>query len=106
MGEHGKAMSDYNTAIALSKNHALAYHKRACAYGERAEYDKAIIDYNKGVELDPNHALAYYNRGLAYQAKGEAPEAVNDLERCIGLSTDPQLTEAAQQALREAKKSP
>jgi hypothetical protein len=33
-------------------------------------------------------------------------KAVGDLEMCIGLSTDPEVTEAAQQALREAKKSP
>lgn len=50
-------------------------------------------------------ADAYYNRGLAYHEKGEAPDAVNDLEKCIGLSTDPKLTKAAQQALRKAKKS-
>jgi tetratricopeptide (TPR) repeat protein len=77
---------------------ADAYYKRGDAYDETGEYDKAI-------ELNPNDALAYYNRGLACSKRGEVPKAVNDLEKCIGLSTDPNLTKAAQRALREAKKS-
>jgi len=106
MGEYGKAIADYNKAIELDPNHALAYYNRGCAYGEIGEYEKAIADYNKAIEFDPNHALAYYNRGLAYHEKCEVPKAVSDLEKCIGLSTDPEFTEDAQQALHEIKKSP
>lgn len=76
------------------------------AYGEMGEYGQAIADYGKAIELDPSHALAYYNRGVAYREKGEIPKAVSDLEKCIALSADPELTEAAQQALYEIKNSP
>lgn len=106
MDEYGKAVADYSKTIELNPSHAEAYYSRGCAYDEIGEYDKAIADYNKTIELDPNHALAYYNRGLAYQEKGEGPKAVSDLEKCIGLSIDPELTETAQQALYEIKKSP
>jgi endogenous inhibitor of DNA gyrase (YacG/DUF329 family) len=106
LGEYEKAIADYNTAIELDPNHALAYYNRGCAYGEMGEYGKAIADYNKAIELDPNDAHAHYNRGVAYREKGEAPKAVSDMEKCIRLSTDPELTEAAQQALYEIKKSP
>ena len=63
-------------------------------------------DYDRAIQIDPDYADAYCNRRLAYQAKGEVVKAVSDLKMCIGLSADPEATKAAQQALREAKKSP
>ena len=105
-GEYDKAITSYSKAIELDPNHALSYYNRGCAYGEIGEYEKAIADFNKTVELDPNDANAYYNRGLAYLKKDEVPKAVRDLEKCIRLSTDPELTKAAQQALLETRNSP
>jgi len=104
--ESGKAIADYNKAIELAPNHPSAYYNRGCAYAEIGAYDEAIADYNKAIELNPNDSLAYYNRGLACSKRGDVPKAVSDLEKCIELSTDPELTKDAQQALREAKKSP
>jgi tetratricopeptide (TPR) repeat protein len=104
--QYRKAIADYDRAIELNPNHALAYYNRAGAYGEIGENEKAIADYDRAIEIDPDDADAYYNRGLTYQARGEVAKAVSDLEMCIGLSTDPEVTETAQQALREAKKSP
>jgi len=100
------SIADYNKPIELSPDNADAYYKRGNDYGEMGEYSKAIADYNKVIELRPNHLSAYYNRGLAYRKKGEVPRAVSDLEKFIGLSTDPELTKAAQQALYEIKNSP
>jgi len=104
--EYNKAIADYSKAIELDPGYALAYFNRAYAYGEIGEYNKAIADYSKAIELNPGDAQAYYNRGLDYHNKGEVPKAVSDLEKCIGLSADPELTKAAQQALSEIKKSP
>ena len=105
-GEYSKAIAEYNKAIELNPNKALAYFNRAYAYGEIGKYDKAIADYSKAIELNPGDAQAYYNRGLDYHNIGEVSKAVSDLERCIGLSTDPELTKDAQQVLLETKNSP
>ena len=61
-------------------------------------------DLDRAIELAPTDAVAYYNRGCAYSEKGEMPEAVSDIQKCLNLSTDPELTEAAQQELHKAKK--
>lgn len=103
MGEYRRAAGDYDTAIRLDPRLALAYFNRAYAYGEMGQYDKAIADYTKAIELDPADAQAYHNRGLDYINKGEASCAISDLEKAMELSSDPELTEDAQQALQEIR---
>jgi tetratricopeptide (TPR) repeat protein len=101
------------------KENADAYYKRGdfyyevgpygqviAHYYEVGPYSQVIADYSKAIELDPNSALTYYIRGLAYREKGEMPKAVSDLEKCVGLSSDRELTKSAQQALSEIKNSP
>ena len=107
MGEYGKAIADYSRAIELEPCYAAAYFNRAYAYGELDDYNKAIADYSKAIELNPTDAQAYYNRGLDYYNynQGEVQKAVDDLEKCIELSSDPELTEYAQQALRRIEDS-
>jgi hypothetical protein len=86
----------------LIQNHSLMRDE----YGRTvADYNKAIADHSRVIELNPSDAQAYYNRSLDYQNKGQVPEAVSDLEKCIGLSTDRKLTEAAQQTLSEIRDS-
>ena len=98
--------------IELNSDLADAHYQRGDAHHEKGEYFKAIAEYGLAIKLNPNHALAYYKqglayykRGLAYHVKGEVSRAVDSLEKCAGLSTDPELTKAAQQALSEIKNS-
>jgi len=59
------ALQDYNKAIELNPNYALAYYNRGVAKDKLKDYRRALQDYNKAIELNPNYALAYYNRGGA-----------------------------------------
>lgn len=89
------------------KENADAYPKQGDVYYyEAGPYGHVIAYYSKSIALDPNSALAFYNRGLAYREKGEVTKAVSDLEKCIGLSSDGELTKAAKRALSEIKNSP
>jgi len=105
MGQYSEAVADYDRALELRPNHFLAYYNRGLVYSRIGENEKAITDYNKAIQVDPDDADAYYSRGLAYNKKGEVAKGVSDLEKCIELSTNPELTKAAEQALREAKQS-
>jgi len=104
-GEYSKAVADCNEAIELNPNDTDAYYNRGCTYGEMGEYEKAIADFDRVIQLNPSDTGAYYNRGLAYKEKGDLHRAAIDLEKCIGLSTDPDFTKDAQQALSEIKNS-
>jgi hypothetical protein len=90
-------------AILLNPSDADAYFNRGCAYGEAGEYEETIADFSKAIVLRPDDADAYYARGCAYAEKGEVDKAVSDLERCIELSTDREVTKAAQQELNRYK---
>jgi len=80
----------------------VSLSKREFESGAMVE-EETTTDYNKAILLNPNDAHAYYNRGCAYGEKGEVDKAVSDLKRCIELSTDRELTKAAQQQLRKMK---
>jgi len=103
MAEYDRAIADYSKAIELDPRHALAFFNRAHAYGETGDYDKAVADYTKAIELVPADAQAYYNRGLDYLNQGEVHLAVSDLEKAVELSTDPELTHDAEQALHKLR---
>jgi len=60
--EYQKALADYNRAIQLDPQHALAYNNRGNAYSSLEEYQKAIADYDRALQLDPNDTQARENR--------------------------------------------
>ena len=59
------AILDYDEAIRLDPNDALAYYNRGYDKGELRRYAAAIADYDEAIRLDPNDAHAYFNRGYA-----------------------------------------
>jgi tetratricopeptide (TPR) repeat protein len=84
--EYQKAMADYNRAIELDPNFAVAYSNRGLVYqNDLKEYQKAMADYNRAIELDPNFALAYNRRGLVYYDLKEYQKAMADYNRAIEL---------------------
>ena len=83
--DYDRAIEDYNKAIALDPNYALAYARRGSAYDNKGQYDRAIEDYNKAIALDPNYAAAYNNRGLAYYKKGNMGRAISDFQKACDM---------------------
>jgi len=61
-GELGTALDDYNTALRLDPNFALAYNNRAVLYAEMGERAKALADYEAAVRLDPGNENAINGR--------------------------------------------
>jgi tetratricopeptide (TPR) repeat protein len=84
-GNIDQAVLDYNKAIEINSNYALAYNNRGLAYQNKGNLDQAILDYNKAIEINSNYALAYNNRGLAYQDKGNIDQALLDYNKAIEI---------------------
>ncbi len=85
-GKYDDAIADYDKAIALGPNVAIAYTNRGLAYGQKREVDRAIADYTKAIAIDPNFVLAYALRGGAYYVKGEVDRAIADYTKAIALN--------------------
>lgn len=63
LGDNDRALQNYDQAIALDPNYAIAYVNRAVVHAQQGNYDRAIRDLDQAIALDPNDGLAYVNRG-------------------------------------------
>lgn len=79
IGEHDKAIADYDRAIKLKPNYAEAYYHRGVAYDRKREYHKAIKDYNEVLKREPDYAEAYSARGGIWLHLKEWKKAKADL---------------------------
>jgi len=66
-------------------NKAMAYTRRAIAYGKSGQHKNAIADCNIAIRLNPADAKAYRNRGLAYQFTGKRDAAIADFRKALSL---------------------
>jgi lipoprotein NlpI len=84
-GELGRAIADYDSAIATDPRFANAYSNRGAALGSEGDLDAAMRDFDRAIELDPMLALAYENRGIALISHGDLDAAIKDLDEAIWL---------------------
>jgi serine/threonine protein kinase len=82
------AITDYNEAIRLKPDDALAYYNRGTAKSALGDKQGAIADYNEAIRLKPDDALAYYNRGLAKFKSGDKQGEIADYNEAIRLKPD------------------
>ena len=88
MGDHDRAIADYDEAIRLKPDLANAFNNRGATYEAKGDHDRAIADYAQAVHLKPDYAIAFKNRGLAYNAKGDRDLAIADFNEAIRLKPD------------------
>jgi len=79
---------DYDKAIRLKPDYALAYSSRGNARQAKGDLDGALRDYDEAIRLAPDYAVAYNNRGKARKAKGDLEGALKDYNETIRLQPD------------------
>ena len=80
-----QALKDYDKAIELDPNLALAFGGRGFLYYDRNDADHALQDFNRAIALDPNLALAFNGRGLLSHDRADYDHALEDFNRAIEL---------------------
>ena len=100
LGQHQRAIQDYDEAIRLNPRLAEARSNRAVAYDSLAQYARAIQDFDEAIAIDPRFAPAYAGRGIArlrlYQdaaADGDFRRAL-ELEPSLRTTLEPLITRA------------
>ena len=84
-GEHGKAITDFSSAINVKPGSADAYNNRGNEYGKIKEYNEAIADFDKAITLRPDFAEAYNNRAHIYMETGNYAASETDFIKALEL---------------------
>jgi tetratricopeptide (TPR) repeat protein len=87
-GDYDRAIADFNEAIRLRPEYALAYNNRGNAWNYKGDHDRAIADYSEVIRFNPKYALAYNNRGAAWNYKGDHDRAIADYSEAIRLNPE------------------
>jgi Flp pilus assembly protein TadD len=90
--QHIEAIKDFDQAIQLDPNFAIAYYNRGSSYQVLGQYEHANQDYDRAIQLNPNFTFAYNSRGASYHALGQYERAIQDYDKAIQL--DPNLAVA------------
>ncbi|HKP54778.1 MAG TPA: tetratricopeptide repeat protein [Chloroflexia bacterium] len=91
-GDIDGALADFNEAIRLDPNLAVAYMNRGAVWATKNEPDKAIEDETKALDLKlsrvEDQATALVNRAGAYAAKGDFDKGIADADEAIKVRSD------------------
>jgi len=79
------AIEDYDQAIRLKPDYAIAFFDRGNVYRDLGQAQDAIRDYSEAIRLDPNRVEAYGNRGIRYLALGIFQLALEDFSKVIEM---------------------
>ncbi len=82
---YAKAIADYDEALRLDPEYAVAYQNRGQAHLRMGAYPKAIADFSHALELRPNHVPTLLGRGAARHGKKDYDGAVADYTDAIRL---------------------
>ncbi len=86
-GNYEGAVEDFNQAIALDPQNALAYNKRGDAYYRLGDYEQAQADSSQAILLNPQDVNAYFDRGFAFYGLGKYKKAIADYNQAIKLNS-------------------
>lgn len=100
-GEYTLALADYDRAVELKADDAIAFLNRGKTHYNLKAFDKAGSDYNKAIELDPKGSKAYYNRGVLFERMGSLEKAIADYQKAVDLDAGNEPAKAGLKKLQD-----
>ncbi len=83
-GARNAAIADFDTALTLNPNSALAFNERGRAHHKSGDNTRAIADFDAALRLFPFYSAAFRNRGTAFLFQGRLAAAIADFDSAIG----------------------
>ena len=88
LGQYDAAIADYNIALLIKHDFALAYFSRGNAKDELRQYRDAIADYDEAIRIKPDFVDAYNNRGISKDNLGQYEAAIADYDIALRINPD------------------
>ncbi len=85
IGRYAEAIADYDKAIEIIPDYAVALNNRAWALYKMGRVDEAFPDVERSLRLDPGSPHAFDTRAHLRQAKGQSDGAYNDYMSAMRL---------------------
>ena len=81
MGQHKKAIKDYDNAIKLDKNYKYPWNNKGRSLYELGDYKEALKCFEKASNLDKKWKWAWYDKGRTLDMLGQYKEAKKCFEK-------------------------
>ena len=85
-GNYRKAIENYNQAIRLEPQSAIAYINRASAQVSLKNDRLALEDYTHALQLNSNYSLAYWGRGRVFMSLKNYEKTIEDFNSAIRVN--------------------
>ena len=79
------AISDYDKAIEINPEYAIAYFNRGVTRYHLDDFEGAVSDYTQSISINVDDADGYLNRGLIYFKIGNDKFACQDFKKAASL---------------------
>ena len=83
MGQHQKAILDFDAAIDRNPFAAAPYAGRGQSLVQTSQFDKAIEDFNAALNINTKDAESWAWRGVGLERSGKRPEAIESYQRAM-----------------------
>lgn len=85
VGRYPEAIADYDQALAMRPDHAVALNNRAWALYKMGRIAEAMPDVQRSLTLDPSSPHAFDTRAHLFQEQGEPDLAYQDYRQAMSL---------------------
>jgi tetratricopeptide (TPR) repeat protein len=85
--DYDRADRDFDEALKLNPQNALAYVERGLSLTDRGELDDALKDYAEAIRIDPQEYTAYCYRGFTLFYEGEFKDALINFGKALEINS-------------------
>ncbi|GAB4114556.1 MAG: DUF3857 domain-containing protein [Candidatus Caldatribacteriota bacterium] len=83
-----ESIKQFETAISIDSENALAHYLLGNAYQQEEKFDEAIEEIKRSLQIDPQFIQANIKLGLNYYEKGLYKEAITEFEKALEVNAD------------------
>lgn len=86
LGDHDRAVHEFDVAIGLSPRQAILYFDAARSLAARRQFERAFQRIDEGLRLEPTSFYGHVVEGFVARLAGRVPQAVAAFEKALAIN--------------------